>query len=194
MIKKEFESPVVSKKKEPISLEELKEKLKNEEQEKSKPKFLTKEQRAQEALKRRELEALSQKRKIEEERDKRKKFIDEAKKSYRELEEKERDNRRYERERERRERFKEKEKVVDEDDNPKNKDKEKEVEAIKERYLGALKKKKKVRKLNERKFVFDWDESEDTSLDYNALYKERHTIQLYGRGHVAARNISSTTL
>ena len=37
------------------------------------------------------------------------------------------------------------------------KDQEKEITAIKDRYLGAAKKKKKVRKQNERKFVFDWD-------------------------------------
>ena len=37
------------------------------------------------------------------------------------------------------------------------KDQEKEAVAIKDRYLGQAKKKKKVRKQNERKFVFDWD-------------------------------------
>ena len=37
------------------------------------------------------------------------------------------------------------------------KDAEKEAGAIKDRYLGQAKKKKKVRKQNERKFVFDWD-------------------------------------
>ena len=52
-----------------------------------------------------------------------------------------------------------------------------------------MKKKKKVRKLNERKFVFDWDAGEDTSTDYNPLYKERHTIQLFGRGHVAGIDV-----
>lgn len=56
------------------------------------------------------------------------------------------------------------------------KDKEKEAEAIKERYLGIVKKKRRVRRLNDRKFVFDWDAGEDTSLDYNPLYKERHQV------------------
>ena len=51
--------------------------------------------------------------------------------------------------------------------------------------MGLIKKKKRARRLNERKFVFDWDQNEDTSLDYNALYKERHQIQLFGRGHIA---------
>lgn len=56
------------------------------------------------------------------------------------------------------------------------KDKERESEAIRERYLGLMKKKRRVRRLNDRKFVFDWDASEDTSTDYNNLYKERHQV------------------
>ena len=59
------------------------------------------------------------------------------------------------------------------------KDKEKEHEAIKERYLGLMKKKRRVRRLNDRKFVFDWDQGEDTSVDYNPLYKERHQVNKY---------------
>ncbi|KAH9413324.1 DEAD (Asp-Glu-Ala-Asp) box polypeptide 23 [Dermatophagoides pteronyssinus] len=62
--------------------------------------------------------------------------------------------------------------------------KEKEEEVIKERYLGIIKKKRRSRKLNERKFVFDWDATEDTSIDYNRLYQDRHTIQFFGRGHL----------
>ena len=45
----------------------------------------------------------------------------------------------------------------DREDRRTGKDSEKEQTAIKDRYLGAAKKKKKVRKQNERKFVFDWD-------------------------------------
>jgi hypothetical protein len=56
------------------------------------------------------------------------------------------------------------------------KDKEKEGEAIKERYLGLIKKKRRVRRLNDRKFVFDWDAGEDTSVDYNPIYKEKHQV------------------
>lgn len=37
------------------------------------------------------------------------------------------------------------------------------------RYLGAEKKKRKVRKWSDKKFVFAWDVSEDTSVDYNPL-------------------------
>ncbi len=52
-----------------------------------------------------------------------------------------------------------------------------------------IKKKKKIRRLNDRKFVFDWDAGEDTSVDYNPLYKERHQVQLFGRGHIAGIDI-----
>ena len=58
-----------------------------------------------------------------------------------------------------------------------------------ERYLGVMKKKKRVRRLNDRKFVFDWDASEDTSVDYNPLYKEKHQVQLFGRGHIAGMDL-----
>lgn len=33
--------------------------------------------------------------------------------------------------------------------------------------------------MNDRKFVFDWDASEDTSTDYNNLYKERHQVGIF---------------
>ena len=33
--------------------------------------------------------------------------------------------------------------------------------------------------------MFDWDATDDTSVDYNPLYKEKHQIQLFGRGHRA---------
>lgn len=46
-----------------------------------------------------------------------------------------------------------------------------------------------MRRLNERKFVFDWDATEDTSTDYNPLYKERHHVQFYGRGHIGGIDI-----
>lgn len=65
----------------------------------------------------------------------------------------------------------------------------KEQAAIKERYLGLFKKKKKIRRLNDRKFVFDWDQGEDTSIDYNGLYKKKHEVQFFGRGHVAGIDI-----
>ncbi len=52
-----------------------------------------------------------------------------------------------------------------------------------------MNKKKKVRRLNDRKFVFDWDRSEDTAVDYNPIYKNKHELQFYGRGHVAGIDI-----
>ena len=42
-----------------------------------------------------------------------------------------------------------------------------------------------MRRLNDRKFVFDWDAGDDTSVDYNPIYKEKHSVQLFGRGHIA---------
>lgn len=63
-----------------------------------------------------------------------------------------------------------------EEEKQKDKDKEKEQDAIRERYLGLIKKKRRVRRLNDRKFVFDWDAGEDTSTDYNNLYKDRHQV------------------
>ena len=71
------------------------------------------------------------------------------------------------------------------------KDKEKEVEAIKERYLTLVKKNRPVRRLNDRKFVFDWDAAEDTSGDYNNIYKERHQVQFFGRGNLAGIDIKA---
>jgi ATP-dependent RNA helicase DDX23/PRP28 len=45
-----------------------------------------------------------------------------------------------------------------------------------------VKRRRRIRRLNDRKFVFDWDTGEDTSHDYNPIYNERHGIQFYGRG------------
>ena len=41
---------------------------------------------------------------------------------------------------------------------------------LQERYLGGIKKRKRTRHLNDRKFVFEWDASEDTSVDYNPMW------------------------
>jgi len=49
--------------------------------------------------------------------------------------------------------------------------------------------KKKVKKIGERKFVFDWDVTEDTSQDHNPLYNKRYTSQMFGRGHIAGIDI-----
>lgn len=44
--------------------------------------------------------------------------------------------------------------------------------------------------MNDRKFVFDWDVGEDTAVDYNPIYKEKHEIQFFGRGHIAGIDIN----
>ncbi|VEN47472.1 unnamed protein product [Callosobruchus maculatus] len=162
-------------KKEPLSLEELLAKKKAEEAAKSKPVFLTKEQRAAEALKRRQEEVDRIRKQQEEER----KILDNIHKTRQDDQKK--DDREYRRPRDREK----------DDEKQKDKDKEKEQDAIKERYLGLVKKKRRVRRLNDRKFVFDWDAGEDTSLDYNNLYKDRHQVQFFGRGNLAGIDIKA---
>jgi len=172
-------------KKEPLSLEEMI--LKRDEEKKAleKPKFLTKEERAAEALKKRKEQVEAQRKKQQEERDARSTLMKEADKT--------RDGGRYG-DRYRRDRdYEERDRRRDEDRSTREagKDKEKELVAIKQRYLGGLKKKKKVRRLNDKKFVFDWDAGEDTSQDYNTLYRERHEAQFFGRGHKAGIDIKT---
>ncbi len=53
-----------------------------------------------------------------------------------------------------------------------------------------VKKKRRMRRMNDRKFVFDWDAGEDTAVDYNPLYKEKHQVQFFGRGHIAGIDIN----
>lgn len=165
-----------SSKKEPLSLEEFLAKKKAEEAAKSKPVFLTKEQRAAEALKRRQ-----------EEVDKLRKLQDAERKIHEDIQKSRNDESRREDKEYRRNRDRE----LKEEDKLKDKDKEKENEAIKERYLGIVKKKRRQRRLNDRKFVFDWDAGEDTSTDYNSLYKERHQVQFFGRGNLAGIDIKA---
>ncbi|XP_059929423.1 probable ATP-dependent RNA helicase DDX23 [Gadus macrocephalus] len=165
----------------PLSLEELLAKKKAEEEAEAKPKFLTKAEREAEAIKRREQQTEEKKKTIDEERKKRRVFQDTGRKMMEDPQERER--------RERRERMERESNGNDEDDGRQKireeKDKGKELQAIKERYLGGLKKRRRTRHLNDRKFVFEWDASEDTSIDYNPIYKEKHSVQLYGRGYIA---------
>ncbi|XP_025996006.1 probable ATP-dependent RNA helicase DDX23 isoform X1 [Solenopsis invicta] len=160
-------------KKEPLSLEELLAKKKAEEEARAKPKFLTKEERAALALAKRQQEVEAIRKQQEEERK-----LSHGDNTGKEREWDDRDSRRRDGQRLR-------------DEDIKDKDKEKEVEAIKERYLGLIKKKRRVRRLNDRKFVFDWDTSEDTSVDYNNIYKERHQVQFFGRGNLAGIDIKA---
>ncbi|XP_077863730.1 putative ATP-dependent RNA helicase DDX23 [Saccoglossus kowalevskii] len=174
-------------KKEPLSLDEVIARKKAEQEAMSKPKFLTKEERAKLALAKRQKDVEEQRRKSDIDRKKQMDFQKQAQMSYEDPYERERRERREKRERER-------ERDMDEDEREKAKqerDGEKELQSIKDRYLGMVKKKKRIRRLNDRKFVFDWDPTEDTSQDYNPLYKEKHQIQLYGRGHIAGIDLKA---
>ncbi|KAH3721763.1 probable ATP-dependent RNA helicase DDX23 [Dreissena polymorpha] len=187
----------------PLSLEELLAKKKAEEEAFAKPKFLTKEERAAEAMKRRQEQVDAQRKRIDEERKKQVGFLHKGKDPRDDRDRRDRYDR--DRDRDRREdwrqgrgdddRFKEpaepaqRERREEPESRKELKDKEKELEAIKERYLGMKKKKKRIRRLNDRKFVFDWDAGDDTSIDYNALYKEKHEVQFFGRGHIAGIDI-----
>eukprot|EP00794_Sanderia_malayensis_P003447 gene3447-3943_t len=180
----EEEEAIVPVKKEPISLEELISKREAEKKALEKPKFLTKEERAAEALKKRQMQVDEQKRQLEEERKKRDNYLKEADYSRDDRDRyRDRRGRDIERDRDRRrDRHLSPEKVALDG---------RASEAIKARYLGLVKKKRKIRKLNDRKFVFDWDAGEDTSNDYNPLYSEKHEIQLFGRGNIAGIDIKA---
>ncbi|GMR41155.1 hypothetical protein PMAYCL1PPCAC_11350 [Pristionchus mayeri] len=70
-------------------------------------------------------------------------------------------------------------------------DQDKMKDAVKARYLGgAREKRKRGRRLHERKFVFDWDAGEDTSNDYDKLYKSKHEVQFFGRGSIAGVDVN----
>lgn len=195
-------------KKEPLSLEQLLEKKKREEADKAKPKFLTKEERVKEALRKREEQVKEMREAQDAERKKREEFDREGRIKLREIEREVRDRERdprdraREREREReRERWRDRDRAGHHHGRDREKERqareemrsrevsEKEREAIKNRYLGGIKRKKKIRKLNDRKFVFDWDAGEDTSTDYNPIYQEQHQIQFFGRGAIGGIDI-----
>ncbi|XP_065840031.1 probable ATP-dependent RNA helicase DDX23 [Oscarella lobularis] len=176
-VKEEDKIPSPKKKQAPLSLEEMIAKRQKELEEQSKPKFLTKEERAALALKKRQEEVEERNRKLKEEREKRMKFSDEARGIDR--------NRRRETDEEREKRKAERELSIA------SKHQEAELSAIKDRYLGGVKKRKRARRLNERKFVFAWDASEDTASDHNPLYSERHEVQFFGRGHVAGIDLKA---
>ncbi|XP_018474998.1 DEAD-box ATP-dependent RNA helicase 21-like [Raphanus sativus] len=66
-------------------------------------------------------------------------------------------------------------------------EREKALEAIKEQYLGVGGKKRVIARPNAKsRFSFDWENTEDTSRDTNALYQNPHEAQLlFGRGFLA---------
>ncbi|ORX87426.1 P-loop containing nucleoside triphosphate hydrolase protein [Basidiobolus meristosporus CBS 931.73] len=200
---------MTSNRKEPLSLEELiRQKEKSKEAEK--PVFLTKEQRAKIALEKRQREVEEIKRKQEEERKYREQFEKEAEKERRSGREKERerdrrdyrdrsrerdrgrDRHRHERRRDGRDRSPDRHASradPETDQDSINKLGDKELEQIRERYMGGERRKRKIRKMNEKKFVFDWDANEDTSKDVNPIYSDRHGAQMFGRGHIAGIDI-----
>ncbi|KAG2158349.1 P-loop containing nucleoside triphosphate hydrolase protein [Suillus bovinus] len=64
---------------------------------------------------------------------------------------------------------------------------ESDLSAVRDRYLGVNTKKRKVRKMNDRKFVFDWNVEEDTFSSDSpvAVGVNRQGAQvMFGRGHV----------
>lgn len=65
---------------------------------------------------------------------------------------------------------------------------ETDLSAIRSRYLGVDKKKRKIRKMNDRKFVFDWDAQDDTFAEDSpvAIGSNRQGAQvMFGRGRLA---------
>jgi len=72
-----------------------------------------------------------------------------------------------------------------------------ELSAIRSRYLGADKKKRKIRKMNDRKFVFDWDAQDDTGADDamnlrnaasaggSGAHPQQQPQSMFGRGKLA---------
>lgn len=63
-----------------------------------------------------------------------------------------------------------------------------ELTALRARYLGVGTKKRKLRKMSDRKFVFDWDETDDTfAADApGSVGAARQGAQvMFGRGHIA---------
>lgn len=170
-------------KKQPLSLEEMLARRAAEKEAESKPVFLSKEERAKQALLKRQKEVEEKRKTMEEAKKKQLEFLKAAQNSLEDPREKDRKQRREQRERERLEGKDGKDKL--------DRDEKKELEAIKDRYLGKVKKKRRIRRLNDRKFVFDWDAGDDTSVDYNVLYRDRHQVQLMGRGHIAGIDIKS---
>eukprot|EP00124_Ichthyophonus_hoferi_P002606 Ihof_evm3s185 gene=Ihof_evmTU3s185 len=197
----EDQKDAVPKKIVPVSLEDILQRKKVEETA-AKPKFLTKAERAELALQKRQQDIADQRMKQDAMLEAHKKLLEEARHSTGS----DRDRERYgrwdtSRDRDRgRERERERERERDRDrdrDRPRAKESkdsevisDSEIGAIKERYLGAPKQKRKIRRMNEKKFVFDWDGNEDTSKDHNPLYNNRHQIHtLFGRGHIAGIDI-----
>ncbi|KAI3378941.1 hypothetical protein SNEBB_009051 [Seison nebaliae] len=60
-----------------------------------------------------------------------------------------------------------------------------ELKIKKERYLGDVQRKRRAKRQLEKKFVFQWDDNDDTSNDFNPFYTNKRHIQFNGRGKIA---------
>merc|ERR1712217_584426 len=71
--------------------------------------------------------------------------------------------------------------------------KELELEMIKKQYLGKQKERKRIAHPSERmRFVFDWDNKDDTSRDSNPIYDRPANVAiLFGRGLIAGLDRST---
>jgi ATP-dependent RNA helicase DDX23/PRP28 len=74
-----------------------------------------------------------------------------------------------------------------------------EAALIRQRYMGAdqnqstFSAKKKRRRTTEKKFNFEWNAEEDTSIDHNPIYASRVEANFYGRGHLGGLDADSKT-
>ncbi|KAF9821369.1 hypothetical protein IEO21_00615 [Rhodonia placenta] len=199
----------------PLSIESLLQKQKEEKEASSKPRFLTKEQRAQLAIQKRAQELKEEREKGEQARRDRDRLEREAEEIRARERERDRTSRygngggRY------RDRDREGGRYGRRDGRDRDRDRERDrrphddrhsyvppmtetdLTAIRSRYLGVDKKKRKIRKMNDRKFVFDWDEQDDT---YNAeapatVGSQRQGAQImFGRGHIAGMDDGGGTV
>ncbi len=55
--------------------------------------------------------------------------------------------------------------------------------------MGTKEKNEKLRKMNDKRFVFDWDGREDTYAEEDSLYSQRREVTLFGRGRIAGMDI-----
>ncbi|KAF2133910.1 DEAD-domain-containing protein [Dothidotthia symphoricarpi CBS 119687] len=73
-----------------------------------------------------------------------------------------------------------------------------EASLIRQRYMGAEKSQstfsasKKRKRTTDKKFNFEWNEDEDTSLDYNPIYQQRAEANFFGRGRLGGFTDATT--
>eukprot|EP01083_Nonionella_stella_P031953 87453_1 len=158
------------------------------------PKFLSKKQRQELALKRLAEKRAAQKEQLDTVRDTRKEFESNVRNSkYGSSRDRRRDyggSRMSERERDRERKEREASRSVREVERKKREEDgrtEKSLQLIKDMYLGKKQKKKKIIPPSQKfKFSFDWEATDDTTETINPLYSKRHQVSFqFGRGYVA---------